>query len=451
MKFALSEGGGMGNGMITLALEGRKPERQKTLDLKLILELLASVPALTITLIILNLTLFVLMLWVGGSISNDTLLLFGAQFGPLVKHGEYWRLLTSAFLHIGFLHLFCNMWALFVLGRRLEPVFGSLRFGIIYFVSALTGSLLGLLAMPLGVAAGASGAIFGIAGAMLVLGTTDPQRVPDGMGKAFGPGILPFLVYNLAFGAFYNLVHTSGTSALNLAAHVGGALGGIVCAVVLKPHSEKPRATWLAVAGSTAAMLGSFLFVLHSAPARGLTVAQLWQNQKLKPVWRMARAGKAMQAQAALAKFDDSAQNSPDFHILRAIFLDTQQQSAAALSEYQHAVRLAPNYPVGHRALGMALLRRGRADEAIAEQREAVRLDDTSPNSHLFLGQVLLAENMTAEATDELRIATQLNPQWSEPHRLLALALKLQGKPAEAASEHALAVRLAEAAKTPAG
>jgi len=437
----------MPDDLISLSLGASKPPARVPFKFRLVGDAVGFVPVVTLTLIGINVALFALMEWAGGSTNNAVLIYFGAETGPLVEQGEYWRLLTSAFLHIGFAHLLFNMWALLALGSRLERILGPVRFSIVYFVSAIAGSILGLLMMPQAVEAGASGAIFGIAGAMLVLGVRDPKLLPEGVGKAFGPGIVPFLIYNLFYGALYNLVVASST-VINLAAHVGGALGGAGCALLLKPHSERPRTAWLTAGASVAATLLAYLLLLRSAPVRGLTLTQMRQNEKLQPVWALIQSGKIMQAQSEFQKLAPGANGGPDLHILRAVFLSTQNRNADALREYQVALQMAPNYPTAHRALGMALLRSGQVDEATAEEREAVRLDRSEANSHFLLAQTLLVKNATAEAIQELHLASQLNPQWPEPHRVLSVILSGLGKNDEAAAERAVAAKLDLAHRT---
>src|SRR5207244_2886447 len=110
--------------------------------------------------------IYVAMIANGVSFSDpttDALLAWGADFGPLTLRGQSWRLLTSMFLHAGFLHLAFNAWALWVLGRLTERLLGSVAFTLVYLLSGIGGNLLSLLINPLQVSVGASGAIFGAA------------------------------------------------------------------------------------------------------------------------------------------------------------------------------------------------------------------------------------------------------------------------------------------------
>ena len=117
-----------------------------------------------------NVILFILMYLFGnGSTNANTLLKFGANYGLLIRNGEYYRLITSAFLHIGLLHLLVNSYSLYVIGPQIESFFGKTKYIIIYLVSAIFGNLLSMLFTD-GISAGASGAIFGLLGSMLYFG-----------------------------------------------------------------------------------------------------------------------------------------------------------------------------------------------------------------------------------------------------------------------------------------
>jgi membrane associated rhomboid family serine protease len=134
-----------------------------------------------------------------------------------VADGEYYRLVSAAFIHFGALHIAFNMYALYLLGGALERYAGSLRFGILYLLSALTGSL-GALILTSGITAGASGAIFGLMGAMLVL---ERQRSVALLGGSIG-GLL-----------VVNLLITFGVPGISIGGHVGGWIGGILAGLVL--------------------------------------------------------------------------------------------------------------------------------------------------------------------------------------------------------------------------
>ncbi|MFC0558105.1 rhomboid family intramembrane serine protease [Halalkalibacter alkalisediminis] len=157
----------------------------------------------------------------GRSTSVLTLIKYGAKYNPLILDGEWWRLFTAMFLHIGFLHLFMNSLALFYLGGAVERMFGTSRFLLIYFIAGLSGSVASF-AFNEQVAAGASGAIFGCFGALLYFGTIHKKLFFRTMGK----NVLVVLVINLIFGFAFPMVDNG--------AHIGGLIGGFLASFIVQ-------------------------------------------------------------------------------------------------------------------------------------------------------------------------------------------------------------------------
>lgn len=180
-------------------------------------------PILTYFLIIINVIIFALMYIYGnGSENLDTLVKFGANYTPLVKSGEYYRMITSAFLHIGVMHLIFNMYALYVAGSQIEYIYGRVKYIFIYLISAIMGSLFTVaLSGDNVVAAGASGAIFGLFGSLLYFG----YNYRGYMGNALISQIVPVVALNIFIG-FSN-------PNIGNAAHIGGLIGGYLISMVL--------------------------------------------------------------------------------------------------------------------------------------------------------------------------------------------------------------------------
>lgn len=177
-----------------------------------------KIPYVTYALIIVNVIMFILMYIFGnGSENTSTLLKFGALNKILVLNGEYHRLITSAFLHIGVIHLICNMYALYILGTNIESYFGRIKYAFIYFTSALVGSFMSIIFMDeFAVSAGASGAIFGLMGALLYFG----YNYRTVLNNSITNQIVPVIALNLLIGFT--------TSGINNFAHLGGLLGGYI-------------------------------------------------------------------------------------------------------------------------------------------------------------------------------------------------------------------------------
>ena len=176
-------------------------------------------PIVTYTLIVVNIVVFLLMYILGnGSNDIETLVNFGANQRMLVRLGDYYRLITSGFIHIGIMHLFFNCSALYVIGRQVENFFGKTKFLIIYLGSMITGNLLSICFSNY-LSAGASGAIFGLLGALLYFG----YHYRLYLGSVLKNEIIPLILFNLALGFILNGVDN--------AAHIGGLIGGVLLSI----------------------------------------------------------------------------------------------------------------------------------------------------------------------------------------------------------------------------
>lgn len=173
-------------------------------------------PIATYALILINVIVFILMYLLGnGSEDTQTLINFGANYVVLTKAGEYYRIITSAFLHIGIFHLLINMYSLYIVGTQVEYFYGKVKYLIIYFFSAIMGSLFTVvLSSANTVAAGASGAIFGLLGSILYFGV----KYRGYIGNSLINQIVPVVILNLIIGFT--------TPGIGNAAHIGGLIGG---------------------------------------------------------------------------------------------------------------------------------------------------------------------------------------------------------------------------------
>jgi len=183
-------------------------------------------PLCTMALIVINVGIFLVFSILDRDLSVSFMLAHGAMFGPLVlEQGEYYRFLTSMFIHFDIYHVANNMLLLGVLGRYLEPEKGRIKFLIIYFVSGIAGNLLSFGMRVLSgqnvVSGGASGAIFGLMGALL--GTLLKYRHP--IGRLSSRGMLIVVGFCLYFGLT--------SSGVDNAAHIGGLICGFLLAMLM--------------------------------------------------------------------------------------------------------------------------------------------------------------------------------------------------------------------------
>jgi membrane associated rhomboid family serine protease len=198
----------------------------------------ADGPPITYILIAINVVVFLGEGSTGGSIGSGgggTVLTKGELLGPLIAHQhEYWRLLSSGFLHLGFLHLLFNMMFLYFMGPTLEQAIGRVNFVAVYFTSLLAGSFGALLFQPDIPTVGASGAAFGVLGALMVV--AHDRRIP-----IWQSGLGVTLAINVVFSLSY--------SGISIGGHLGGLVGGALAGVLIVQLGERRRMQALALAG----------------------------------------------------------------------------------------------------------------------------------------------------------------------------------------------------------
>ena len=198
-----------------------------------------SEPVVTYVLIAINVILFLAegRFGVGSQSGGTTIYDKFALFGPAIADGDWWRIITGGFLHAGLLHIFFNMYLLYLLGNMLEPAIGSVRFTIIYFVALLAGSLGALIVTPDAVTVGASGAVFGLMGAAAV------ELRARGVNP-FDTGIGGLIVFNLIFSFVL--------SGISIGGHIGGLIGGAAAGFLFLEADKRRIPQQLALAGSVA-------------------------------------------------------------------------------------------------------------------------------------------------------------------------------------------------------
>ena len=199
---------------------------------------LTPVPRTTYALVVLNVLVLLAMGMSGLNLLRpDTAeaVKWGTNFGPYTLEGEPWRLFTAIFLHFGAQHLVGNMVVLFMLGRTTERLYGSLRFLAIYLFTGLTSSIASVLTHPGLNSAGASGAIFGVAGALLIFVLVYRKQLPPSEAARLRTSMWIFILFTLYNGFRHSQVDN--------AAHIGGLIGGLVIGALLaRPLELEARA-----------------------------------------------------------------------------------------------------------------------------------------------------------------------------------------------------------------
>lgn len=190
----------------------------------------------TVLLILINTLIFLVVEFTGGSENGQHMLECGAVYAPLIlEQGQWYRLFSSMFLHFGAPHLINNMLVLFVLGQRLEPVTGKIKFFLIYIFGGMGGNMLSLFfdmyAGNASLSAGASGAVFAVMGGMIYVIIRHRGRVAD------------LTVRQMLIMAAFSLYFGFASEGVDNVAHIGGLLSGFLIAVIL----YHPRKIWKTV------------------------------------------------------------------------------------------------------------------------------------------------------------------------------------------------------------
>jgi rhomboid protease GluP len=190
--------------------------------------------------------------------TNEQLVHYGANNAYLVLHGDWWRLLTAMFVHIGIIHIATNMWCLWNLGLLGEPLLGPYGMIAVYLLTGAAGNLLSmaldvgkayLLRVPLeataSIGAGASGAVFGIAGILIVLLSNRKLPIPWSELKRLRTSVIRFAAINLVIGisTYWGVL---GGLRIDNGAHIGGFLSGLALGPGLVPRMTAGRAGYLA-------------------------------------------------------------------------------------------------------------------------------------------------------------------------------------------------------------
>jgi rhomboid protease GluP len=248
----------------------------------------ASAPA-TYLLVGINCAVYVAMALRGVSMWSptvDQLMNWGAdRAGNVLVYGEWWRIVTAMFVHAGFIHIATNMWCLWNLGLLAEPLMGSVGLLAVYILTGAAGNLLSTLVnwsssysdwmkyhgvgvFPAG--AGASGAVFGIAGALIILLKSRRLPIPEYELKRLRKSVIYFAAINLVIGLSVNIGSRLTGVAIDNPAHIGGCLCGLLFAIPMVPRIGSPRAVFLTrirlTIAATVLLLVLFGFYLAQLP-----------------------------------------------------------------------------------------------------------------------------------------------------------------------------------------
>ena len=424
-------------------------------------------PPFTVAIVGVNVLVFAAMVATGASLlapTNSQLLKWGADFGPLSLDGQPWRILTSNYVHIGIFHIFFNMWCLWDLGRMSEKIFGGWTYLLIYTACGIAGSLASLWLHPMVAGAGASGAIFGLAGALITTLYLGKLPYPGQALRGMMRSLLTFAGYNLLFGAAIPGIDNS--------AHIGGLLMGLALGAILGPHrTEVPerrqaqeRVVFIAAAfllvgmGTLVKRQNGYVAVFGgssqaSDPAQiDRAIAELQSTVARKPNNKAALSllgnaylrkkdyphaestlkrvleldpsdlpakynlgliygttGRDEQARQIFAELTEQDPNDDDSWALLGSALDGLGREPEAVEAYRKAIALNPKNAERYRQLGRAQLKLKQMDAAIASLQQAAQIDPTSAETQISLGQAYAEAGEASAAAAAFRRAGELS------------------------------------------
>jgi membrane associated rhomboid family serine protease/cytochrome c-type biogenesis protein CcmH/NrfG len=348
-----------------------------------------------------NVAVFIAMVAASGSIEEfdgHILIHFGANFGPQTLSGEWWRLLTYMFVHGGVLHIGFNMWCLWDLGALCESLYGRWTYAAIYLLTGIAGGATSIGWNPGILSVGASGAIFGLAGALIASFYLGEFSLPSFTIKGTLRSLLFFAAFNIFFGFMFPGIDNS--------CHFGGLISGLLLGALiakLAPHTEIPfrRVSVLAL-GALIVGLSTFGVVSwRGAPYRAARAFEtLMQSGSGDPV---ARLEAIVRAQPNLAE--------AHFDLGREYF--NQNRLPQAEVEFKRVVELEPQNPQAQVDLGLTYLAEKRDDDAKALFQQMLAHDAKSAEGHYGMGLVLADQQKHQAAVDEFKTAINLDPQAS--------------------------------------
>jgi len=350
----------------------------------------------TQVLLVINLVVFGAMALEGIAMDPNSrqLIEWGANFGPYTLGGQPWRLLTCIFLHIGLLHILLNMWFLWNLGEWCESLFGHWTFAAVYLISGIGASVASVWWRPVGVSAGASGAIFGIVGALVASHYLGEFSAPLFAVRARLRNMLFFAGYGLIMGTF------SGRT--DNAAHFGGLVTGLVFGALIARVSPEPNPlrrlsiiffVGLIVVGAAAGFYRSRSYLIHVQ--RG---AELIEDNKMDK---------------AIAELQTAVRQRPGYapaHFALAHAYFDQKQYPLAEVELKQVLALAPAQAGARYELGMVYFNQHRIAEAKEIFSKLVQSDPNDGYAHLGLGMTLAAQQNHQAAVAEFKLAAELEP-----------------------------------------
>ncbi len=341
-----------------------------------------------------NVMVFIAMVLASGpslDFTGQVMVHFGANFGPFTLSGQWWRLLTYMFLHGGLMHIAFNMWCLWDLGALCESLYGRWTYAAIYFVTGIAAGLASVAWNPGVLSVGASGAIFGLAGALISSFYLGEFSVPRVAIQGTLRSLLFFVGFNVLFGTM--------VPGIDNACHGGGLLSGLIVGALiarLAPQHDRPLRR-----------VGVFLFMVLIVGGSAVGIYR----------WRGAgiRFGSMM---------------------------ETQKNLDRAIGELQKKVQKNPQDASAHYALAHAYFAKGELADGTSQLKQVIDLQPQNTRARLELGASYLRQEQPKQAQEQFVKVVEQEPDNSAAHAALGVAFAEQNAHQSAINQYKTALRL---------
>jgi rhomboid protease GluP len=323
-------------------------------------------------------------------------LAWGANIGPYTLSGQWWRLLSYMFLHGGLMHIAFNMWCLWDLGALCESLYGRWTFGALYLLTGVGGGLASVAWNPGTFSVGASGAIFGLAGALLASFYLGEFSVP----KAALSGPLKSLAFFVGFNLFFGQV----VGGIDNACHIGGLITGLMLGALIArvaPQHDRPLRRVAVLFFVTLALVGTAFGV------------ERWRGHFVGGRARFSEES----PQQLVSDLQKIVKQRPTFvpgHVALAKAYFQQDQFSSGVAELQRALELDPQNEEARMVLGAAYLEHEQPKQAQHEFAQLLAHEPDNAEAHVGSGMALADEGNHQAAIEEYKTALKLDPEASD-------------------------------------
>lgn len=358
----------------------------------------------TAFLVAINVGVYMAMLFTGGSLmdfSNHQVVQWGANYGLRTLGGEYWRLLTAAFVHANIIHIALNMWCLLYLGRLSERLFGRWQTFAIYALTGVGGSLLSLGWESDRLSVGASGAIFGLAGAILSGVRFGNLSITTGEKRSIFSSVVFFAAFSFYMGLSGNTDNMC---------HLGGFVTGLIIGLPMAVPSSSRR-NHLLIQGTTLVLTAALLAVAGNQLVQ--RHGQIYRAEMLQDDRNIGGAIQVLENRIASNPDDEEA-------LLKLGRLYAMNHQADKVVEsFERAAKLNPNSGKIQTQLGYAYLVNHQIDKGIAALEQAVKTDPGNREALVQLGRAYEHVNQPQKAISAFERALQADPDSAEAQEAL--------------------------------